>query len=230
MLADIIFDLILIAILVCGAFLGYKIGFIKTVCRPLKGLLALLLAFFTAAPIGKLVVSPMISEPIVGHLSSFLYERCADINAANAQEKLPTLVKMAAGICGIDIESILAGADNATVIERIVSAVAEPFVSIIAAIIAFIVLLFVYKLLMGLIINVINNILDRGIVGLVNKISGCVITFALSFFVVWGICAIFEGILNLPYFVDSEFAREFSGGIVYKFFKLINPIDLLLSF
>lgn len=230
MVVDIVLDLVLIAILLIGAFVGYKIGFIKTVCRPLRGLLALVLAFFTASPIGNAIVKPLISTPIVNQLSAFLNERCGELTVENAAERLPTLIKMAMGICGLDINEIVASAGGETVAESIVLAVSDAFVGIVATIIAFIVLLFVFKMLMGLLISIVNGILDRGIVGLVNKILGCVVTFIFAFFVCWAISAIFESVIHLPVFVDSGWTDEFNGGFIYKFFKLINPIELLLSF
>ncbi len=230
MFIDIVLDLVLVAMLAAGAFIGYKIGFIKTVCRPLRGLLALVLAFFTAAPVGNAIIKPMISTPVVNQLTAFLSENCGQITVENAADKLPTLIKMALGLGGVDVGELIAGMGDATVAESIASAVADPFVGIVSTIIAFVVLLFAFKLFMGLLIGIVNGILDRGIVGLVNKILGCVITLILSFFLCWALSAIFETVINLPVFVDSGWTEGFSGGFIYRFFKMINPIELLLSF
>lgn len=227
---DVIFDVILIAILAVGALVGYKVGFIKTVCKPFKGLLALVLAFFTASPIGNAIVKPLIQAPLVNQLSAFLTEKCGDLTVENAYEQLPTLIKMALGICGIDINGVIEGAEGGTIAENIVTAVSDPFVSIVSTIIAFIVLWFVFKLLMGLIISIVNGILDRGIIGLANRILGCVMMFVLAFFACWAISAIFETVIHLPVFVESGWTENFSGGFIYRFFKMINPIELLLSF
>lgn len=231
MVYGIILDIVLVLVMLIGVIVGLKIGFVKAVARPVKGILAWVIAFASASAVGNNLLKPMICAPITNQLSSFLYERYADVSAQTVGESLPTLLKMAAGICGVDINAIVAnGGDTQEVISAIVSAVADPFIGIVSVIVSFIVLLFVSKLLLGLVLTIVNAIVDHGLLGKANRIFGCLFTFLLSVIVIWAFTALFAFIVSLPAIAESGFSENFVGGVIFNFFKSINPIDLLLSF
>lgn len=230
MFANVIFDIILVGILLVGGFIGYKNGFIDTVAKPVKFVLAIALAFSLAGTVGNYIVEPIIGPAISHKLSDILLEKYSEITAANANESLPTLIKFAASMCGVNIESVASGTDNASIIQAVVDAVTAPVVDIMGTIFGFVITYFVSKILLNIAMIFVNSIVNRGLVGAVNKTLGCVFTLFLAFVVVWAVTSVSEFILNIPVIASAEWVENFSGGPVYKFFRSFTPLDLLLSF
>lgn len=226
---DIIVDLILVAIIAAGVIIGIKRGFFLTVVKPIRWALTLVLALALASPIADLIIQPMIEAPITNQISSYLSEKCADITASTADKDLPTLLKFAAGAVGVDV-SALSGANSEEYIKSLVDALALPAINIIAVIISFFVLYFVLKIVLKLLINLLNKLIDGGLFGALNKTLGCVFNTLLAIIVAWAFTSVFEYIISLPVFVDAGITDAFNGGFIYKFFKSMSPIDLLLSF
>ena len=158
-----------------------------------------------------------------------LAEKFADITAETV-DTLPTLVKFAAGLCGVDLAAVAANPGESGIIGSIVEQITAPFTNIICTAISFILLFFVAKILLSIVFAIIDKILDNGLIGVVNKIIGAVFMGAFAFIICWCIASVFELVINLPVFESQAWAQEFTGGFVYKFLKSINPIDLLLSF
>ncbi len=224
-----IVDISFLLIMAIGIIAGIKLGFVKAVAKPVKFVLAVVIAFALAANLSATVIEPLISAPITNHLTSFLSEKFSDISAETV-DTLPTLVKFAAGLCGVDIAEVATNAGEGSIISAIVSQITDPFTSIICTAIAFILLFFVAKIVLSLLFAIVNRIIDNGIVGAVNKIIGAVFMGALAFIVCWALASVFELVMNLPVFAGQAWVNEFTGGFVYKFLKSINPIDILLSF
>lgn len=230
MVANVIFDIILVGILLTGAFLGFKNGFVDTVAKPVKFVLAIALAFSLAGTVGAYVVEPIIGPAISHKLSDILVERYSEITAATANESLPTLIKFAASMCGVDIESVATGNDGVAVIHAVVDAVTAPVVDIIGTIFGFVIVYFASKILLNVAMVFVNSIVSRGIVGTVNRTLGCVLNLFLAFVVVWAVTSVSEFILNIPVIASAEWVAGFDGGPVYRFFRSFTPLDLLLSF
>jgi hypothetical protein len=77
---------------------------------------------------------------------------------------------------------------------------------------------------------VLNKILDGGLFGVVNKTLGCIFNTLLALIVAWAFTSVFEYFISLPFLAEQAWTESFTGGFVYKLFKSISPIDLLLSF
>ena len=231
-MVNIIVDIVLVALLLTGAIIGAVKGFIKTVAKPIKWVASLALSFSLAAPLGDGLIKPLILAPVSSQLSAYLNERYAEITAENAGSSLPLLIRIAAGICGIDISDVATNAENAdiTVLDAVINAITDPVVGIISVIIAFFALYIVSNLILSLVIAIINAIVDHGFVGVVNRIFGCILTLALSFVVVWLLVSVFDTIIAIPSVAEAEWVKEFTGGWIYNFLKNFSPLDLLLSF
>ena len=227
MVADIIIDIILAIILLIGFFWGLKIGFVKTIAKPVKFIMAIFLSISFASLVGTGIIDPMIREPIINKMTEFFAEKIAQ--GMGTADELPTLVKFAAGLAGVDIESITSAEAQAELVASIVSAVTDPVLNLITSIIAFFILYFVFKILLTIGFAIVNSIIDNGVVGIVNRILGCVVTTFFAMMIVWGLCSISDLILNLPGINEVEWVQGFSGGWVYNFFKGLSPIDLLLG-
>ncbi len=226
MVANIIVDIVLVLILVIGFIWGLKAGFIKTVSKPAKFILALVLSFMFAGMIGDGIIKPLISEPVVGKLTEFITAKLSELGEG---ADLPTLIKLAATLAGVEIGELSDAAGNEETIATIVEAITAPVLSVITTVIAFIVLYIVLKILLGIAFAIVNAIIDNGVVGVVNRILGCIVMTLLASAVVWGLCAISDLILSLPVLAEQEWVSEFTGGWIYGFFKNLSPVDLILS-
>ena len=224
-----IVDIAFLLIMAIGIIVGIKLGFIKTVAKPVRFVLSVVIAFTLAANFSAAVVEPLISGPITNQLTAFLSEKFADMTAEKV-DTLPTLVKFAAGLCNVDIAEVATDVGEGSIIAAIVSEITTPFTSIICTAVAFIALFFVAKLVLTLLFALIDKIVDNGIVGVANRVIGAVFMGALAFIVCWGAASIFELVINLPVFEGQTWVNEFTGGFIYKLLKSINPIDILLSF
>ena len=230
MFITILFDIILVGILLSGAFIGIKNGFIDTVARPVKFILRFVLAFSLAGIIGSFIIEPIIGPAISHKLSDTLIEEYSDITAETASEDLPTLVKLAAGMCGLSVDEIASGADAESVIEDVADAVTAPVVKVIGIILGFAIAYFLAKYLINFLMILVDNLVNRGIAGSVNKTLGCIFTLFLAFVVGWAFTSVFEFIFNIPAIADTKAIQNFNGGPIYNFFRSFTPLDLLLSF
>ena len=230
MFANVIFDIIIVGIFVAAAIIGIKKGFIETISKPIKFVAALVLAFSLAGFVGANIVEPIIGPAISHKLSSILIEEYSEITASTANESLPTLIKFAASMCGVDIESIASGADGISIIEAIVDAVTAPVIEIFGLIFGFIITYFLGRLLFSFVMMLVNSIVKRGLVGKVNMTLGCIFMLFLAFVVVWVLTSMSEFLLNIPLIASASWVDDFTGGPIYNFFKSFTPLDLLLSF
>lgn len=230
MFANIIFDILLVGILLAGAIMGIKNGFIDTIAKPVKFVAAIAIAISLASAVGSGIIEPIIGPAISHKLSDILIEEYAEITASTANESLPTLIKFAASMCGVDIEGVASSAEGTTVIQAVVDAVTSPVVEIIGVIFGFVIVYFSAKILLSLVMVLVNAVVNRGIAGAVNRTLGCVFTLFLAFVVVWAVTSFSEFIFNIPAIASANWVQEFTGGPIYKFFRSFTPLDLLLSF
>lgn len=230
MVTNVIFDILLVGILVAGAIMGIKKGFVVTVSKPIKFVAALALAFSLAGFVGSTFIEPIIGPAISHKLSDILIEKYSEITAENASESLPTLIKFAASMCGIDINSVASTAEGGAVIEAIVDSVTGPVVEVFGVIFGFIITYILGKILFNFLMMLVNSIVKKGIVGKVNKALGCVFALFLAFVICWAFTALSEFVLNIPLIASAEWVESFNGGPIYRFFKSFTPLDLLLSF
>ena len=230
MFANVFFDLILVGTLVAGGIFGAKNGFIDIIAKPVKFVAALAIAISLAGAFGSAIIEPIIGPAISHKLSSTLIEEYSEITAANANESLPTLIKLAAGLCGVSIEGVATAADGVSVIEAVADAVTAPVVEIMGAIFGFVIVYFLAKILIEFAMVFVNVAVNNGIAGKVNSTLGCVFTLLLAFVVCWAFTAFSDFILNIPLIASANWVENFTGGPFFRFFKSFSPLDLLLSF
>ena len=226
-MADIIVEIVLWLILLIGCLWGIKTGFVRTVAKPAKFIMALFLAISLSSVFGSVFIKPMIQEPIITKLTEFFTEKIGE-GVAAAQE-LPTLVKFAASLAGVDLEAISSAEAQANMVTAIITAVTDPVLDLISSVIAFFVLYILLKLAMNLVFAIIDAVVDNGVLGVVNRALGCLVMTFMAFTVAWGLCAISDLILNIPVVNEQEWVQDFSGGMLYTFLKGLSPIDLLLG-
>ena len=229
MLTNIVVDLILCAIIIFGVILGVKKGFLLTVAKPVRWVAAIAIAFSLASFVGTSIIQPLIEAPITNQIADYLTEKCADINPTNAEDKLPTLLKIGASIVGVDV-SALKPDTTGEFISVLVKRLASPVVGLISTIIAFFALYFLSKIVLSIVVKLLNSIFTGGVLGALNKTVGCIFGLCFSFITAWLLTCVFSYIVNFPIIANTEWGSSFTGGYIYRFLESITPIELLLSF
>ena len=226
---NIIVDIILVLIILIGGFVGYKRGFIVTVTKPVKWFLALILAVTLCNSAAEAVIEPIISEPVTNQITEYLIEKCPDMTAENVSDELPTVLRLAAGIVDVDIDSF-DGADINTLVSQIVESLATPTIHLFSVLIAFILIYIISKILLAILIGILDKVFDVGFVGSVNRFLGVIFGAAFAFVISWLVVLGLGYVISTSLVEDIELLREFDGGYIYDFFDRITPLELLLSF
>ena len=229
MLSNLIFDVIIILVLAIAGFIGVKVGFFNILAKPFKYVGAIVITLGFAKPFGNGVIYPMIYKSVSNKVSTFLLAKFSAITEATVEE-LPTLIKFAASLWGLDINTISGEAGTQSLIQNIIDKVMDPVVGVISIVIGGIVLYILSKLLLGLALWLVNSVLDNGAIGVVNKTLGCIFTLIIAFVIVWAVVGCSDFIINIPVIHNTKWGSEFTGGIIYRFFKNLSIVDLLLSF
>lgn len=229
MLINILIDVIIVGVIAGGAIFGIARGFISSVAKPVKWVASIVIAFSFCTAFSGAVIYPIIEAPITNQLTEYLVDKCSHITAANASEELPTLLKLAAGAVGVDLSSL--ETDGATdFISQLVDKLAHPVINMISVVVSFFAVYLISKLVLSILLSIINHAFDGGVFGVLNRVLGFLFTTSLAFVVAWILTSVFGYVISLPAFADTAWIASFEGGYVYKFFKGISPIDLLLSF
>ena len=227
MLTDIIFDIVLVLLLLLGIFIGAKRGFIGTIAKPVRLALSVFLSFNLCEAVGEKIVKPIISVPITSQIAEIINEKYSEITAATSGN-LPTIIKLAAGLAGIDLAEL--GVEGENYVEALISMITDPIVSIAATILAFVGLFIILMLTLRLALWIINMMIDNGFVGVANRIVGSIFTFSFALVIVWAIASVTEFVFNIPVVREMQWVQDFNGGFIYRFFKGLSPLELLLSF
>ena len=228
MYADILVDVLLCLVVLIGALIGLKRGFIKMAARPVKFFASLALAFGLATMIADAFIMPMLETPIYNYLADFLKENYAHITAENASTDLPTLIRFSAFILDIDIAEIVAEGGNEAVVDTVIGTLISPVIGIVANVISFIVIFIVSNILFAILFAIINVVFSRGGIGVVNRILGLVFSAAFALIVAWGLAVVGSFVIHSAVFEENEVVSSFVGGPIYNFFNSCNPIQLLL--
>ncbi|MBR2931010.1 MAG: hypothetical protein IKC32_07250 [Clostridia bacterium] len=226
-MVNVIVDIIIAIILVIGLIWGLKIGFVKAVAKPTKVIMAIFLAISLASVIGNGIIRPIIDEPIITKLTEFVTERIGD--GVTATEELPTLIKAAAALAGVDLAELASSEAQADLVGEIIAAITDPILNMVSGIIGFFIAYIICKLLLSLMFGIVNAIIDNGVIGIVNRVLGCVVTTFIAATIVWVLCSVSDLIFNLPGIYEQGWVEEFDGGWLYSFFRNMSPIDMLLG-
>ena len=219
-------DIILIVGVLAGALVGLMRGFVRTVSKPVKLVFALWIAFSLCSVVATKWIEPRIYDSVTSQFSAFLYSHCGDLSSENVAEQLPTVLKVAAALFQVDLGAI----DGEDMVAAVVSALSAPFAHFVACILSFLLLYIVDRLLLSLILRLLDAIVSATPLSPFNRILGFLFGAALSFLTVWALTGIFTYVLNIPAVAETAWASAYTGGPVYRFFRSINPIALLLSF
>ncbi len=217
-------EILLWAVIIIGAALGVHNGFIKMAGKPVKFVLSVSVAVSLCTAFSEGVVIPIIDKPITNYIYVFLSRNCPELNAENILEELPTVLKMAAGISGIDVEELAAEYAGVDIIYEITDKLSSPVIELFSLIISFVLVYFIVKLLITLILVLLDLIFSDGIFGAMNKVLGGVSGTILAVAAAWAIAVFVEFLFH----INSDGMEN--AGYLYTIFNTYSPIELLLSF
>ena len=229
MLAGVAIDIILVAIILIGAIIGLKSGFVKIISKPVRFFGSLAIAFTFSDEFSAAFVEPRIYNPVSAKIAEYLYSHCGHLTAENAADELPTLLKLAAGIFSVDLNNFT-GDSLEKLIASVVEKLATPVVHVISIVLSFFILFFISKIVLKILIAIVNSIFKTGVLSIPNRILGCVFYTLFSFIVAWLFATVFDFAIHAQILADIEWLNGFEGGYIYKVFRKLTPIDLLLSF
>ncbi len=229
MLANVAVDVILAAIILIGAIIGLKSGFVKIISKPIRFFGSLVIAFGFSDEFSAAFVEPRIYSPVSAKMTEYLYSHCGHLTAENAADELPTLLKIAAGIFNIDLNNFT-GESLDELIGSVVTKLATPVVHVISVILSFVVLFFIAKIVFKILFAIVNSIFNTGVLSVPNRVLGCVFYTLFAFIIAWLFATLLDFAIHTQFLADAEWIKEFEGGFIYKLFRRLTPIDLLLSF
>lgn len=224
-----LFEILILGILVFGGYAGIKYGFIRIAEKPIKVTLSLVFAFSLCSVVGKGLIAPLIQSPVTNYVKDFMYENCSSLTPDNVPSEIPTLLKMAGAAFNQSV-SYDSSATTDEILGTVVTNLTSPFINLISIVFAFIVLFFVGKLLIKFGIHMVQLYCDGGILAKVNKGMGFVLAGFISIVAAWAFVGVTEFFFHLPIFNNSQAIQNFNGGLLYRLFNSISPIELLLSF
>ncbi len=225
-MSNVIVDIILVLVVFVGFMLGWRRGFVGIVARPVKFVASIGIAFGYASAFSGAVIMPLIEAPATNYVKDFLYRNITETTAA---DDLPTILKIAAAVFDIDLNSVTENAGG-SVVDAIVEKMTLPVIETVSLVLAFIALLIIANIVIAIAIAIIKSIFKNGVLGVCNKILGIVFGLAFFFIIAWALAVILEFAIHLPALRDAAWVNDFDGGFIYKFLNEYNPLELLLSF
>lgn len=229
MFAKIIVDILITAILAAGIVMGIRRGFFLTATKFVKWFAALAIAFSLSGAVATAIIEPLIEDPMTNQISDYLADKCDNLTPDNVEDELPTVLKLAAKIVDVDLKSFEEESGE-SFITQLVEKLADPVIHLFAVVLAFFLLYILSKILLSIMIALLNNLFKHGVLGVCNKILGCVFCGFIAFIAAWIFVLLFSYVINVPFIEKAAWARNFDGGFLYDFFKRMSPLDVLLGF
>ena len=229
MFLKITLEIILLAVIIGGFYYGLERGFIRIAAKPIKIVLCFVLAFSLCKGVGAKIVAPLIQAPITNYIKEYMYENCAALSPDNVFESTPTILKIAASAFDVELADFDEGASG-VFLEKIIVNLTSPAVLLISVIIAFVLIYLISKLLLSGAMLIVNSVFEIGVLAKINRIMGVILAGLMSFLIAWAAVSIIDFFFHMSIFDKVTFIKSFDGGPLYRLFKSISPIGILLSF
>lgn len=202
-MSHLVFDVILAAIIVIGAFVGIKRGAVKIVLSLIAFIAAAYLAYFLSAPVGGFINS----KYIVPSISRDIYE--AVDNGEEPSAVLPDYIISASHKLGVDLNSIRT--DRQATQEEITSFVDthfSPFMLSVVSTLLIIILFLIFSVIFNLLVKIVNKLVKHSFVGGLNTLLGAVFGALNGCVIAAVVCLIIsltvKYSVNLPFNITEE--------------------------
>ncbi len=212
-----LFDIILIAILVLCAILGWKRGFLRT----LGGFVSYIIAFTIANKFYRLLADFVIQIP-------FLQNMITDVEMPVLPEQSTFLDKVKAIAEYVSEKSTISDLDaSAETVKAIMNNyVAELLAALIGFILSFAIAWIALKLVLWLLALVVDK---TPVIHQANEILGSIVGLFCGFFWTWALSNLFVN-FALPLLMEkwpTVFVSEIANSVIVRFCTEINPITYL---
>ena len=228
MALNILIDLALVAIVLCGFYYGYDNGLVRMILKPVGRLLCVALSILLCHSFGCLLILPVIDKPIEGYVREFLLDRLGRLSIDEAEKNIPTLLRVAAATSGIitDVEPATVG----EMIDLMSEHLAYPVAEIIATVMSFFILLVITRTLVSGISLVLEVILDIDALNMLDRVLGVASAGIFALLLAWGFSIGLDMLVHTDALSVVRDKYGFYGGPIYQLFVSLSPIELLLSF
>ncbi len=225
---NICLDILILAIFLVPIIVGVRKGFVHTLLRFGKTVIALILSCSFAKALGGWIKSKWMYASVHKNITSlFAEEGATTASEADLVAALPDSIQKTLSFFGMDVNSMAseAAAKEDAVIERFVESVSHGVSGVVSFVLAFALLFFGSLLLIFLLRPLVDWLAGRiPVVNTCNRLLGAL------FGVLWGVVAawvgaqIIVGILGLVAYID------WSNTVFLSFFYRITPLRWLLRF
>ena len=212
-------DALLALMVLIGSLVGCKVGFFKSIAKPIKIIAAISLTVCLAAPIIDAWTRPFFVEKVYSWIFASIMEKCPELTQETVAEGLSPFLTLLSKIFSVDVGGAASGAEGAEqVISAVSSAIAAPIGNLIAVAATYVMLFIIMLILLSILIAVLDNFVNAGPFEVINRILG----FLLGAVVASVIACAAANIIG-------RFTAGVPGGFVYNFFKGINPFEVVVK-
>jgi uncharacterized membrane protein required for colicin V production len=202
-----------------GALVGCKVGFFKSIAKPIKIIAAISLTVCLAAPIIDAWTRPFFVEKAYGWIFGAIMEKCPELTQETAATGLSPFLMLLAKIFSVDVSGAASEAEGAEeIIGAVSSAIAAPVGNLIAVVVTYIALFILMLIFLGILISLLDKCLNSGPLEVVNRILGFVLGIVVASVIA---CTVAN--------IIGRFTAGVPGGFVYNFFKGINPFEVVVK-
>ena len=224
MVLQVILDVLFIVAAAAFVFLGIKRGFIQSVIRSAKLILAFVFAYFLGSPVAGLLKNAFIG----GWVNGFVYDKVNALYQGAANVGVDEIVANFPGFLMTDqvkasIESASSGEAGEALVQSVSASISDPIASLISNVLGYILVFLLSFIVLIIVAKLLTSVIDKiAILGTLNRVLGAL----------WGALT---GVLVL--FVAASIVKLFLGGsdiyqtsVVVKFFgdsALLETVKIL---
>ncbi|MBR5143530.1 MAG: CvpA family protein [Clostridia bacterium] len=224
MFLDFLLDVIIAAILVGVSFYGYKRGVFRLVVSTIKGLVCFIVSILMCNNVADFIVKPLIGNTIKAYLLEYIEEKTM-YTPYDTLFRMPTLLKIAMAVFGIEQESVMV---NPTIAE-LVDIFSNPLITMLSRIVAFFILYILIRYVIKLIVYLADIIFSQGILGKLNSLLGLLLSMLMAFLFAWTFTSLTDFVFHLNFLSDVRIIKEFNGGLLFRFFNSFSLMKLIFS-
>lgn len=199
MVFDLVIDVVLLSVFFCTAYYGYKKGLFKMILEPFRTVICFVVSFSLCDRVAKDIISPVIAPTVRNYIAQKLLQ--------NSHGQI------------IDLKGIFT--HDGRMLDSVILLISQVF--------AFVLCYLLTGLILKRVIAFLGLLAERGILGGINSLLGMFLSCCIGFAVIWLVASVIDYSLHLDALVNSSFAKEFGGGVIYRWLRELNPIRLILS-
>ncbi len=236
-IANLVLDLLLVALVAYGLISGWKRGFVRVVFMKMRWLTALVVSFLVARPLGallgKTLFGPSLEGKIKEILGNALGEKLSDATASELVSELPLALKGILNLFGFDAAKLAADAETAggSLLDNFASTISSPVATVIGTVVVFIVAYIVLRLTLRFIVQLVSAIFSIPGLRIINKTLGVIFGLLFSLISAWILVTVLGLVFGILAGGDIAFFADFNINktLIAKFFYQFKPLELIFS-